>query len=541
MKKINFKLIFFGFILFILFLTGCQVDKTYEVLDYELNNDVYVYHYSNYEETVDLSKVLIFRDKNAKVTYYYDETHTEEVGSSIINLEEGDNFIYCEVEFSDQKTTFIKLNCYRLKLFTVKFNTNCTTKISPVEVEENSLVEKPTVELRKVGHKFLGWDYKFTKPVTEDITIEAKWEAQTYLVTYDTQGGEVVYGETYVTYGEAFKLEIPTKEGYDFLGWRYNGRYVTEEKWIIDKDVTLVADWEEETKTYEIEYIIVGAVGPNLQRTYTNKEKVVLRTPYKNGYKFIGWYYESDFSGERVYEIPKGTEGNITLYSRWEKFKLENAKLSILGDSISTFYDSNSTVNSLYSGHNQYYYPLYSSTVKSVDKTWWYLTLQNTKAKLLVNDSISGSSCYNWGSEANETAAMNYSRINNLAGSDIVIVFIGTNDNVNGFTKEKFSAAYDTMIKRIKETCPDAFIFCCTMGYSAYDKYNYTEEKRLVFNDVIRAVAENNDAVVIEISEVQTKDNYQTLLGDALHPNATGMAAYAEKIVAKIKEYVGAN
>lgn len=539
MKKINFKLVFL-FVLLLLFVQGCTIDKSYEVLGFELNNNIYVYQFANYEESVDLSEVIKIKDEGASIKYYYDEGHVEEINSSVIDLFEGDNYVYCEIQYSDEKTTFITLNCYRLQLFTVKFVSNCVTKVDSVEVEENSFLDKPDVELKKVGHTFIGWDYDFNKPVTENLIIEGKWEKNTYIVEFDAKDGELEYESMSVTYGEPFKLPIPTKEGYDFLGWVYNGRYVTEETWIIDKDVTLVAVWEEETKTYEIEYIIVGAVGPNLQRTYTNKETVVLRTPYKNGSRFLGWYYESDFSGERVYELPKGTEGNITLYSKWEKFTLEGAKVSILGDSISTFYSADSDVNSSYSGSNQYYYPIYSSTVKRVEQTWWHLFLSDTKTKLLTNDSISGSSCYNWGSEANDTAAMNNARIKNLEGSDIVIVFIGTNDNVNGFTKKQFTEAYDTMLKRIKKVCPDAFVFCCTMGYSGYNQYYYTEARRLEMNDVIREVSNNNDAVVIEISNVQTKDNYQLLLGDALHPNAIGMVAYANEIIKKVKEHVGA-
>jgi lysophospholipase L1-like esterase len=78
------------------------------------------------------------------------------------------------------------------------------------------------------------------------------------------------------------------------------------------------------------------------------------------------------------------------------------------------------------------------------------------------------------------------------------------------------------------------------MGYSAYNKYYYTEEKRLAFNDIIRELVEDNDIAIIEFSEIQTKDNYSTLLGDALHPSAAGMTAYAEKAIETIKNYVGA-
>ena len=542
MKKVNYKIIFLLIITFALFLTGCTIDTSYTVEGFELQDEasnLYINQYSNDTESVIVTDIINCNYKKAVVEYYYDEDKTEIVDGSSVLIVEGDNFIYCTINYGNGITTNVVLNLYRLRLFKVTFDTNCSTRIEEQYVEENSCAIEPTEELKKSGYGFIGWSHKFNKPITKDTVIEAKWKANVYKVTYDTDGGEIEYESTLVTYGEAYVLDVPTKEGYVFKGWKYNGRLITTEKWYITEDITVKAEWEVETRTYEIEYIIVGAIGPNLQRTYTNKEELVLRIPYKNGYKFVGWYYEGNFSGERVYTIPKGTEGNLTLYSKWEKFSLEGKKISFLGDSISTFYSSSSSINSLYSGENQFYYPIYSATVKTVEKTWWYQVIEGTKTSLLANDSWSGSACYNNGSEVNN-GAMNYNRINNLKGSDIVVVFIGTNDNVNGHTLENFTKAYNTMLNRIREVCPDAFIFCCTMGYANYTKYYYKEETRIAYNEIIRNAAVDHDAEVIEFNEVQTSDNYTTLLGDALHLNDVGMTAYATKAIEVIKNYVGA-
>ena len=543
MKKINFKLIFLFLIGFMLMLTGCSVDMTYTVNGFVLKDEasnIYVKEYSYDTESVVLSDIIDCKDKKAKLEFYVDEEQTEKIESPSVLIVDGDNYVYCIVKFSNGNSSPLILNLYRLKLCTVTFETNCKTKVEEQVVEENSLAEEPNVTLERSGYAFVGWDYKFNKPITGDTVISAKWKANSYTVTYDPNGGEVEFGNAVVTYGEAYELDIPTREGYIFLGWKYNGRYLTADKWLIAENITATAVWELETRTYEIEYIIVGAVGPNLQRTYSNKEEVVLRIPYKNGYRFLGWYYESNFSGERIYKLPVGTEGNLTLYSKWEKFTLEGKKISFLGDSISTFYSASSPVNSLYSGTNQYYYPIYSATVKTVEKTWWYQVVEGTKTTLLANDSWSGSSCYNNGSEVNQ-GAMNYNRINNLKGSDIVVVLIGTNDNVNGHSNANFTKAYNTMLKRIREVAPDAFIFCCTLGYSAYSSYYYKEETRLAYNEIIRKAALDNDAEVIEIADVQTKETYKDLLGDALHMNDVGMTAYATKAIEVIKNYVGAD
>ena len=47
----------------------------------------------------------------------------------------------------------------------------------------------------------------------------------------------------------------------------------------------------------------------------------------------------------------------------------KGVKISILGDSISTFYSSSSEVNSYYSENDTYYYPKYCSVINTYTKT----------------------------------------------------------------------------------------------------------------------------------------------------------------------------
>ena len=72
---------------------------------------------------------------------------------------------------------------------------------------------------------------------------------------------------------------------------------------------------------------------------------------------------------------------------------------------------------------------------------------------------------------------------------DIIIIFLGTNDNVNGYHSQ-YESAYESAIKTIEKLYPDAYIFACKMGYSPFNKYYYTEEMRLNFNDTIEKLAE---------------------------------------------------
>ena len=53
--------------------------------------------------------------------------------------------------------------------------------------------------------------------------------------------------------------------------------------------------------------------------TFTVDDEITLTIPTKEGYTFEGYYLTSDFTGESVSVINKGTTTNITLYAKWSK------------------------------------------------------------------------------------------------------------------------------------------------------------------------------------------------------------------------------
>ncbi len=65
-----------------------------------------------------------------------------------------------------------------------------------------------------------------------------------YIVTYDLDGGEMDETETRVWAGSEYSLPSPTKQGYAFAGWYLEGKYfLPEGVWEIEDDVTLTAKW----------------------------------------------------------------------------------------------------------------------------------------------------------------------------------------------------------------------------------------------------------------------------------------------------------
>ena len=194
-----------------------------------------------------------------------------------------------------------------------------------VETETITL-EAPT----KDKYDFKGWykDAEFTTQVTEipqgstgDITLYAKWELESYTITYKLDGGTNAPENpaSYNVETETITLKDPVKPGYTFGGWYKDGEFTTQVTEIpqgTTGNITLYAKWlENYTITYELDG---GTNAPENPAGYNvETETITLRDPVKPGCIFAGWYMAEDFTGEAVTEIAQGSTGNITLYTWW--------------------------------------------------------------------------------------------------------------------------------------------------------------------------------------------------------------------------------
>ena len=203
-----------------------------------------------------------------------------------------------------------------------------------VEIAKKEFTIESSFELlnpEKRGYNFLGWyeneDFfgdkieKIEFNSVNDRKLYAKFEAIDYLVSYELNGGENP-NDAIKTYNVSkdFILPVPTRTGYRFLGWfdndKFTGEVVTiiKENTIID-DVKYYAKWIVE---YTITYVLDGGtISSKAEKEYITTENINLRTPEKEGYKFLGWYNNKDFTGETVEEIAIGSVGNKTFYAKW--------------------------------------------------------------------------------------------------------------------------------------------------------------------------------------------------------------------------------
>ena len=160
----------------------------------------------------------------ATYTVCTDLACTKPVLSKTINLSVGDNLCYILVSKGNDINLYT-VTVRRRPIYTVAFNSNGGTEIKSQQIEEDSLVAKPA-DPAKTGYEFKDYDYDFNKPIVENTTINAKWEAVKYKITYELNGG-VNDTENPTTYTIEDKIELKPatscKLGYSFASWDNGG------------------------------------------------------------------------------------------------------------------------------------------------------------------------------------------------------------------------------------------------------------------------------------------------------------------------------
>ena len=191
--------------------------------------------------------------------------------------------------------------------------------------EKAVLPAEPTLKGHTFAFWYLGEDeenataYDFNTPVTENITLTAKWNINKYTVTFDSYGGTPVPPAQEVEYGlTATKPDDPTLKGYTFAFW-----YLGEDEQNataydfntpVTENITLTAKWN--INKYTVTFNSYGGtpVPPAQEVEYGLTATEPATAPTKTGYTFDGWYL-----GDEKYDFSDAVEQNITLYANWEK------------------------------------------------------------------------------------------------------------------------------------------------------------------------------------------------------------------------------
>ena len=103
--------------------------------------------------------------------------------------------------------------------YTIAFNTDGGSEVAPITQDYGTAIIAPADPTRE-GYTFMSWDKAIpaTMPA-ENVTITAKWKVNQYTITFDSNGGSEIASITQ-DYGTAITAPAdPTREGYTFIGW----------------------------------------------------------------------------------------------------------------------------------------------------------------------------------------------------------------------------------------------------------------------------------------------------------------------------------
>lgn len=122
-------------------------------------------------------------------------------------------------------------------------------------IEHGKTIETDKLTIPKVdGYTFGGWyadkdhntKFDFTKPITSNTTVYAKWTAKNYEVSFITEHGKTPTSQNVPYNGTATNPGELTAEGYTFIGWYTDDTYDTEFDFTqpIKSNTTVYAKWE---------------------------------------------------------------------------------------------------------------------------------------------------------------------------------------------------------------------------------------------------------------------------------------------------------
>ncbi len=161
----------------------------------------------------------------------------------------------------------------KLKEYTISYNANGGSGVPSSQIKyHNQNLTLSTTKPTRSGYTFNGWNTNAngtgtnyasggTYSANSDVTLYAKWTADSYTVTYNANGGslgsvpssQIKYHNINLT----LSRYSPSRSGYDFAGWNTmaNGRgtyYSSGSTYTGNANLTLYAQWEKEEEPYFI-------------------------------------------------------------------------------------------------------------------------------------------------------------------------------------------------------------------------------------------------------------------------------------------------
>ena len=211
------------------------------------------------------------------------------------------------------------------KTFQVSFITDDDSITIPKQAVTYPASAAEPTGLSKTGYTLDGWytdkdcttAYDFSSKVTGDITLYAKWNINSYTVSFDSNGGSSVATQSATYNTAASKPADPSKTGFTFAGWftDKDGKNAYDFSSKVTGDITLYAKWN--INSYTVSFDSNGGSSVAAQSVNYNTTASKPADPSRKGYTFAGWFTGKDC--KTAYDFNSNVTGDITLYAKWNK------------------------------------------------------------------------------------------------------------------------------------------------------------------------------------------------------------------------------
>ena len=204
------------------------------------------------------------------------------------------------------------------------------TLSSPVTIINNdsSVSDPTTLDITygvKINNDVTAGNY------SKDIvyTVAVRPQCIVYTLKWDLNSGTGAEGASYndseVNYGRTLDLQNykPTRNGYDFAGWKSSA---TGNTFAADTEnvnvnptnaleVTLTAQWT--AINYPISYTLNGGSATNPSSYTIETNTITLNNPTRSYYNFAGWTGSNGSTKQTTVTIPKGSTGDKSYTANW--------------------------------------------------------------------------------------------------------------------------------------------------------------------------------------------------------------------------------
>ena len=260
-----------------------------------------------------------------------------------------------------QTSDFTLYAQWTISTYAVSFNSNDSTSGSVPVTDPTPDGEDLTLpdegSLVKTGYTFGGWNtasdgsgtsYAAGAPyrVVADVTLFAKWTANSLTVRYDSQEGSSATGGSLSTTTGGTLASLPTtsRVGYTFNGWftaSTGGSAITfPYSHGQTSDFTLYAQWT--ISTYAVSFNGNGSTGGSVPVDQTKTHGIDVSVSsntgslVKTGYTFGGWNTAANGSGTSyAASATYGVDAAVTLYAKWTADSLTVTYNSQSGSAVS--------------------------------------------------------------------------------------------------------------------------------------------------------------------------------------------------------------